>query len=117
MPTWISPVQVRLLPVGNDFAGYADKVCAELRKRFVRAEVDHSSETLGKKIRQGTVRKIPNLLVLGANEVEAKTVTVRRYGIKEQRSFSVEEFCDRLCAEIKARKHVKTWDDADALME
>lgn len=116
MPTWLAPVQVRLLPVGEDFVAYADKVCAELRSRFIRAEVDHSSDTLGKKIRQGKVRKIPNLLVVGANEVEAETVTVNRYGIKEQRSVPVAEFADRLMAEIKQRKHVKTWEDADALM-
>lgn len=117
MPTWLSPVQVRLLPVGADFEAYADKVCHELRKRFIRAEVDHSNDSLGKKIRQGTVRKIPNLLVLGANEAETDTVTVRRYGIQEQRSFSVTEFIARLEREIKTRKHVKVWDDADALME
>ncbi len=116
MPTWLAPVQVRLLPVGAEFTEYADKVCAGLRQHFIRAEVDHSSDTLGKKIRQGTVRKIPNLLVLGANEVEAETVTVRRYGIKEQRSFSVAEFTERLLKEIKERKHVKVWDDADSLM-
>jgi threonyl-tRNA synthetase len=116
MPTWLAPVQVRLLPVGEDFVEYADKVCAELRSHMIRAEVDHSNDTLGKKIRQGTVRKIPNLLVLGANEVEAETVTVRRYGIQEQRSFSVAEFSERLLKEIKTRKHVKVWEDADALM-
>ncbi len=117
MPTWLAPVQVRILPVGEDFVEYAEKVCAELRSHMIRAEVDKGNETLGKKIRQGTVRKIPNLLVLGANEVEAETVTVRRYGIKEQRSFSVAEFSDRLLKEIKSRTHVKVWEDADALME
>jgi len=116
MPTWLAPTQVRLLPVGADFAEYADKVCAELRKHFVRAEVDHSNESLGKKIRQGTVGKIPTLLVLGANEVEGDTVTVRRYGIKEQRTYSVAEFVERLLKEIKTRKHVKVWEDADAIM-
>ena len=117
MPTWLAPVQVRLLPVGEDFVEYADKVCAELRSHMIRAEVDHSNDTLGKKIRQGTVRKIPNLLVLGANEVEAETVTVRRYGIKDQRAFPVSEFCERLLKEIKTRTHVKVWEDADSLME
>src|SRR5690606_2605986 len=96
---------------------YADKVCAELRKHFIRAEVDHSNDSLGKKIRQGTVRKIPNLLVLGANEAESDTVTVRRYGIQEQRSYSIAEFTERLMTEIKTRKHVKVWDDADELMK
>jgi threonyl-tRNA synthetase len=62
------------------------------------------------------VRKIPSLLVVGANEVESETVTVRRYGIKEQRSFPVEEYASRLAAEIRARKYVRSWDDADALM-
>ncbi len=117
MPSWLAPTQVRLLPVGEDFVEYADKVCAELRKHFIRAEVDHSGDSLGKKIRQGTVRKIPNLLVLGANEVADQSVTVRRYGIKEQRTYSVAEFTKRLLAEIKTRAHVKVWDDADALME
>ncbi len=117
MPSWLAPTQVRLLPVGEDFVEYADKVCAELRTHFIRAEVDHSGDSLGKKIRQGTIRKIPNLLVLGANEVADQSVTVRRYGIKEQRTYSVAEFTQRLLAEIKTRAHVKVWDDADALME
>ncbi|GAB4568082.1 MAG: threonine--tRNA ligase [Haliangiales bacterium] len=116
MPTWLAPVQVNLIPVGANFSDYATKLCDELRQHFIRAEVDHSSDSLNKKVRRGTVRKIPNMLILGANEVEAESVTVRRYGIKEQRTFSYAEFRTRLLAEIKARKHVKSWDDADALV-
>lgn len=115
MPMWLAPVQVRIIPVAAEFGEYADRVCHQLRQDFVRAEVDHSSDTLGKKIRQGATRKIPVLLVVGANEVESESATVRRYGIKEQRSFSLAELRHRILAEIRVRKHVLTWDDADAL--
>jgi threonyl-tRNA synthetase len=115
MPTWLAPVQVRVIPVAAEFGEYADRVCEELRQSFVRAEVDHSTDTLGKKIRQGATRKIPVLLVVGANEVEATSVTVRRYGIKEQRSMPLAELKAGVLKEIKARKHVKSWDDVAAL--
>ncbi|MBT8492117.1 MAG: threonine--tRNA ligase, partial [Deltaproteobacteria bacterium] len=111
-PTWLAPEQVRIIPVADTFGDYADKVCGALRQDFVRAEVDHSSESLGKKIRSGATSKVPVLLILGDNEVQAETVTVRRRGIKEQRTMALAEFVAKLGQEIRERRDVKTWDDA-----
>ena len=115
MPTWLAPVQVRIIPVAAEFVEYANSVRDSLRHEFVRAEVDDSTETLGKKIRLGATRKVPILLVVGANEVESSTVTVRRYGIKEQRSLELDAFVKSLTAEISERRHCLSWGDVDAL--
>ncbi|RMG14584.1 MAG: threonine--tRNA ligase [Planctomycetota bacterium] len=114
-PTWLAPVQVRLLPIAERHLDYADKVCAALRADFVRAEVDRSSERFGKKIALGRTRKIPVLLVIGDDEVAQEAVTVNRYGIKEQRTLPVEAFRAQLAREIRARAHAKTWEDIDRL--
>ena len=65
---------------------------AELRGQMVRAELELSSDTLGKKIRNATTEKVPNVLVIGEREVEENTVTLRRYGSREQRTFGAEAF-------------------------
>ena len=114
-PLWLAPVQVRVLPLSEQFVGWAEQVCARLRRDMVRAEVDASAEKLGKKIREGAVRKIPVLLVVGEAEQQEQSVTVRRYGIEEQRKLKLEELCDLVGREIRARKHVKSWADLEAL--
>jgi len=114
MPTWLAPEQVRILPVADSFAPYADTIAAALRQRMVRAEVDHSDATLGKKIRSGATRKVPILLVVGEKEMEESSVTVRRRGIQEQRSMPLAQFLGQIEAEIRDRKHVVSWDDAPA---
>lgn len=114
-PLWLAPVQVRLLPLSEQFKGYAEQVCARLRRDMVRAEVDQSDEKLGKKIREGAVKKIPVLLVVGEAEQQEQAVTVRRYGIEEQKKLKVEELADLLGREIRARRHVKSWADVEAL--
>jgi threonyl-tRNA synthetase len=114
-PLWLAPVQVRFLPLSEQFRPYADKVVAALRAQGVRAEVDTSDEKLGKKIREGAIRKIPVLLVGGEAEQSEESVTVRRYGIEEQRKMKVAELVDLVLREIRARKHVKAWADVEAL--
>ena len=114
-PMWLSPVQVRLLPVSERFIEYAEKVCSRLRAELIRAEVDKSEETLGKRIRRGTVEKVPALLVVGEEEVTNQTVTVRRYHTKEQRTVPAEKLVELLKLEISHRAHVKDWSDLDAL--
>ncbi len=106
-PTWLAPVQVRLLPISEKFLEYADKLCAQLRDCLIRAEVDGSDEKLGKKVRSGTVRKIPILLVVGEKEASEESVTVRRYGIKRQRNVKFSQFLDEVKEEIAQRRHVK----------
>lgn len=75
-PLWLSPTQVRVLPISEKHAEYAERVFSELRAANIRAELDNTSESLGKKIRRAKVEKIPYLLVLGDKELESNTVSV-----------------------------------------
>ena len=83
-PTWLAPVQVQVLTVSEHFHDYARGIVERLRGKFVRAEMASESDTISKKIRNGTTRKIPNLLIVGEKEIAAGTVTLRRYGVKAQ---------------------------------
>ncbi len=102
-PTWLAPVQVKILPVAETFAGYASKLVDDLRGGFVRAEADLSHETLNKRIRNAVTAKIPNILVVGEREVASESVTLRRYGSRDQESMPFAEFKDRLMTSIVAR--------------
>jgi len=103
-PTWLAPVQVRVLTVSDTFTGYAEEVVKRLRKSFVRAEVDRSSETMGKKIRSSATEKIPNVLVVGEREQADATVTLRRYGSRESTTMSLDAFETDVLRRIKTRE-------------
>lgn len=79
-PLWLSPVQVRVLPVSDKFINYAREVTDTLRSEGIRTELDDSNESLGKKIRNGEKEKTPYLLIIGEKEVVAKQVAVRKRG-------------------------------------
>jgi len=91
-PVWLAPVQARVLPVGEKFLEYARGVRDELHEAGVRVEIDESDESLGKKIRNAEMAKVPYMLVVGEKEVESKTVAVRSYETKEQEVVSVDKF-------------------------
>jgi threonyl-tRNA synthetase len=103
-PTWLAPVQVRVITVGENFDAYGKRLLADLRAHFVRAEFDANNDTMGKKIRNGAKAKIPVLLILGEKEEAAGTVTVRRYGREEQATLPYEEFRAALLDDIRTRK-------------
>ena len=86
--------QVQVLTVSEQYDDYASDLVQRLRAKYVRAELAPSDDTLPKKIRQGTVQKIPNLVVVGEREVEEGTVTLRRYGHRDQHTMSVDQFVD-----------------------
>ena len=75
-PLWLSPVQARVLPIADAHKAYAEEVLKELKTAGIRAEIDESNETLGKKIREAKTQKIPYTLVIGDSEVAAKTATL-----------------------------------------
>ena len=102
-PTWLAPVQVQVIAVSEKFDGYGLEVVNRLRERMVRAELAPSSETVSRKIRQGTTDKIPNLLIVGEREQAGRTVTLRRYGHREQHSLSLERFEAALLDTISSR--------------
>ena len=103
-PTWLAPVQVKLLPVNlSKHLEYANEVKAALRELDVRVEVDDSNEKLGYKIRNAQVEKVPYSIVIGDKEVESRSLTYRVYGQKDQITVSLEEF-EKLIQERIANK-------------
>jgi len=83
-PTWLSPTQVRIVPVAEEFLPYAEKVAEQLRGEMIRSEVDTTNESFSKKVRNAITRKIPNIWIVGANEVKDQTITWRRYAAEKQ---------------------------------
>lgn len=102
-PTWLAPVQVRVVTVSDKFNEYAQKVVNDLRGQMIRAEIDPSSETMGKKIKIAVNHKIPNVLVIGEREQLDGTVTLRRYGHQEQQTMPVAKFQEYITGKIKNR--------------
>jgi threonyl-tRNA synthetase len=102
-PTWLAPVQVQVITVSDRFEDYGREIVDRLRGRFLRAEMADEGETVGKKIREGTTRKIPNLLVIGEREVEERTVTLRRYGVDEQATMPLDDFVEALTRTVETR--------------
>jgi threonyl-tRNA synthetase len=100
---WLSPVQVRVLPVSEKHNAYAGEVLAALKAAGVRAEVDDANESLGKKIRNGKTEKIPYLLVVGDKEAADKTVTAESRDHGKLEATAISAFLDRITGEIKAR--------------
>jgi threonyl-tRNA synthetase len=103
-PTWLAPVQVRVVTVSDTFNEYADRVVSELRDLMVRAERDPAPDTMGKKIRNASKQKIPNVLIVGEKEQQDGTITLRRHGVEEQLTLPVAEFKAWLMDEINNRK-------------
>ena len=89
-PTWLAPTQVRIVPVAEDFLPYAQKLQEELRELMVRADVDTSNDSFSKKVRNAITKKIPNIWIVGANEVKDGTVTWRRYAVEKQEQLPAE---------------------------
>jgi len=102
-PTWLAPVQTRIIPVGQNFEEYAEKVLCRLRVLGIRAESDLGNETMGKKIRSAVKQKIPNVLVLGEREQTDGTVTLRRYGHEKQETLTLDAFEKWIADKISTR--------------
>ncbi|MBC7836463.1 threonine--tRNA ligase, partial [Acetobacteraceae bacterium] len=99
LPSWLSPVQVRVLPIADAHAPYAQDLFLKLKEAGLRAEIDASPETLGKKIREAKVGKIPHLLVIGDAEVSTKEATLESRDHGKQGSFSIEDIISKLKVE------------------
>jgi len=100
-PTWLAPVQVRVLPITERQHDYTEQIVAQLKSAGIRVEVDKRSEKIGYKIREGQLQKIPYLLVLGDKEAEAKTVAVRHRKEGDLGAVGIEEFVAMIKTEIK----------------
>lgn len=102
-PTWLAPIQVRVVTVSDRFNAYGAKLVEQMREGLVRAELDESSERIQKKIRNAAAMKIPNLLILGEREEAEQTVTLRRHGAQEQHTMPAAEFFEKLHRTIQRR--------------
>jgi threonyl-tRNA synthetase len=102
-PTWLAPVQVRILPIHESFEPYALELSRSLRGKRVRAQLDPARESLNKRVRNAARDKVPNVLVVGERERAERSVTLRRYGGQEQRSLPFAEFEQSLIVAIAER--------------
>ncbi|BDZ81168.1 threonine--tRNA ligase [Claveliimonas bilis] len=91
-PTWLAPIQVKILPVSEKFADYAKEVSDSLKAAGIRVETDDRNEKLGYKIRSAQMEKVPYMLIVGEKEVEEKAVSVRKRDEGDIGSMKVEEF-------------------------
>jgi threonyl-tRNA synthetase len=102
-PLWLSPEQVRVIPIATRHEEYAAKVVARLREEGLRSEADEGRETLNKKVREAQLQKVPYVLVVGDKEAEAGSVAVRDRGGNEKRGVPLEAFLARAIDESKSR--------------
>ncbi|HQZ51667.1 MAG TPA: threonine--tRNA ligase, partial [Chitinophagaceae bacterium] len=103
-PTWLAPVQVKVLPISDKFLDYANSVSDKLKKADIRCEVDDRSEKIGKKIRDTELLKVPYMLVVGEKEMNENMVAVRRQGKGDTGVKSVDDFLNEIVEEVKERK-------------
>ncbi len=106
-PTWLAPVQVRVLPISDKYMEYGQKVLAELKEAGIRAEIDTKAEKIGYKIREARLQKIPYMLVVGAKEEEDGVVSVRSRFKGDEGQKGLDAFISDIKEEIKNRENRK----------
>ena len=99
-PTWMSPVQAKVLPLSDKYADYADDVVRTLRKNGVRVEVDHRTEKIGYKIREARLERVPYILVVGEKEAANNEVSVRSRKNDDEGAMALDAFVSRITNEI-----------------
>ena len=105
MPVWLSPTQVTVLPVSNLFEDYAKKVAAELESVGIRVETDLRNEKIGYRVREAQLSKVPYMVIVGADEQEAGTVSVRARKEGEGGVMSLDDFKAKILMEVATKKH------------
>lgn len=100
-PLWMCPTQVKVLPITDRTAEYADKVCDKLLSAGIRCEVDKRNEKIGYKIREAKMEKIPYVLVVGDKEAEEGSVNVNKRGVEDKETLSLNEFVEKAVKEDK----------------
>lgn len=104
-PTWIAPVQVKVIPVTENHLEYAKSVAKTLSESNIRVEVEEANETLGYKIRKAQMEKVPYMLIVGDKEVKSHTVSIRSRKVGDKGSMMVPMFIANLIQEIKSREY------------
>lgn len=103
-PTWLAPVQVRILPISDKFADYGRELLALLKKSDIRADLDDRSEKIGKKIRDTELMKVPYMFVIGEKEMNERKVSVRKQGVGDQGAQDISGIISTLKSEIAERQ-------------
>ncbi|MDH3638777.1 MAG: His/Gly/Thr/Pro-type tRNA ligase C-terminal domain-containing protein, partial [Gammaproteobacteria bacterium] len=103
LPFWLAPVQVVVATIVSDANDYAADLAGALREVGVRVATDLRNEKISYKVREHSLQKIPAILVLGRREADERTVTVRRFGTKEQQTLSFQDAIEQFVAEARTR--------------
>jgi threonyl-tRNA synthetase len=103
LPLWLAPAQAAVLPLADRHNGYAAEVAAALRAAGLRADVDERTESVGRKIREAELRKVPYMLVVGDREAEERAVSLRRHGEGDLGTITLDEAVERLIDETDGR--------------
>jgi threonyl-tRNA synthetase len=104
LPLWLSPTQAVIIPINAEYDEYAKKVEAAMLAKGMRVEIDSRNETMGKRIREAQLQKTPYMIVVGANEAESGTVSVRARGGIDCGVMSIEDMVAKLAEEIETKK-------------
>ena len=102
-PLWLAPDQVVILPISEKFNDYAQKLSDLLNNSDIRAVLDYRNEKIGRKIRDNELKKIPYLLIVGENEMNSNTVSVRRQGQGDMGTMPAGEFIQKIKAEVDSQ--------------
>ena len=103
-PVWLSPIQVKVLPISDSFMEYGHEVIDKLRKYGIRCEIDNRSEKIGYKIREARNERVPYMIIIGEKEENDKTISVRSRDNGDEGAVDLNSFIDRVTSEIKNRK-------------
>ncbi|EQH77942.1 His/Gly/Thr/Pro-type tRNA ligase C-terminal domain-containing protein, partial [Clostridioides difficile] len=105
-PVWLSPTQVKILPISDKFMDYANEVKKELFDKGIRVELDDRAEKIGFKIREAQLEKVPYMLIVGEKEVADNNVSVRSRDKGEIGSIKLDEFIASISKEIESRESI-----------
>jgi threonyl-tRNA synthetase len=104
MPVWLSPVQAAIIPVSDKFNDYAEKIKKELLEKNIRSQINIKNETLGKKIREAQMEKVPYMLIIGEKEQKQNKVALRSRVKGDQGMVGLDEFIQRVNKEITSKQ-------------
>jgi len=104
LPVWLSPIQTIILPIGQNHQEYGQEILGLLKQNNIRATLNLDNETIGKKIREAEMQKIPYLLVVGDKEVKAKSVAVRQRGAGDKGAMAIDKFIAKIREEVVNKK-------------
>lgn len=103
-PVWLSPVQVKILPLSEKFRAYGEKVWKEMREKGIRCELDSTDQTLNYRIRNAQMEKVPYMVIVGEKEEQVNAVSIRTREGKQENGIPFEKFIEKIGAEIKNKE-------------